>query len=264
LLAGLGKMKSVFFAPKMDGYNAPYDHPLFEEEVYINPVPYLEYYKEHHILHDYWKCPAWQKSFKNAYVFFSQLDMEIQYDKNTGVIENNSFKYCTFDEGNPPGMHQSSFDGPPVHRPPAPYNGIAIGQVKQQLIFWPDDDSKNIWLEILPTPDNFGKHGIELIGGEFPFSRWFRPSLFAYKFHNESTVIKRGEPLGVIRFKNLDDYLEDIKLERQDIPEKLMRKSLNHSLLKLFLPNKSWGLIKDSPSKKCPVSWWRKKFTNVK
>lgn len=257
-------MKTVYFSPKMDGYNAPYDHPLFEDEVFISPVPYLEYYKDQHAFHEYWKCPAWQKSFKNAYVFFSQLDMEIQYDKNTGIVENNSFRYCTFDEGNPPGMQQFSFDGPPVHRPPAPYNGIAVAQIKQQLIFWPELKEKNIWLEILATPTNFSQHGIELVGGEFPFSRWFRPAVFAFKFHHENTVIHRGDPLGIIRFKNLDDYLEDIKLERQDISEELIKKSLNHSMLKIFLPNKSWGLIKNTPSKKCPVSWYNKIFNRLK
>ena len=243
----------------MEGYSAPYDHPLFEEEVYISPVPYLEYYRIQHEKHDYWRCPAWQKSFKNAYVFFSQIDIEIEYDKEKGIVKNEAFKYCTFDEGNPGGIENFSFDGPPVHRPPAPYNGIAIGQIKQQLVFWPETNSKNIWLEIISTPDAMSRHGAELIGGEFPFSRWFRPSLFAFKFHNERTIIKRGEPLGIVRFKNLDNYLEDIKLQRQDIPEKLIRKSLNHSLLKMFLPNKSWNLIKDTPKKSCPFSWFRTK-----
>lgn len=250
-------MKTIFFAPKMESYNAPYDHPLFEEEVYINPIPYLEYYKEQHENHDYWRCPAWQKSFKNAYVFFSQIDIEIEYDKEKGIVKNEAFKYCTFDEGNPSGIEDFSFGGPPVHRPPAPYRGVAIGQVKQQLIFWPENNSKNIWLEILPVPMMLSQHGAELIGGEFPFSRWFRPSLFAFKFHHEKTIIKRGDPLGIIRFKNIDNYLEDIKLQKQDIPDKLMRKSLNHSLLKNFLPNKSWTLIKDYPRTPCPLKWWR-------
>jgi hypothetical protein len=253
-------MKTVFFAPCMDGYNAPYHHPLFEEEVYINPVPYLEYYKDQHINHDYWRCPAWQKSFKNAYVFFSQIDIEITYCKKTGIIANEAFKYCTFDEGNPPGIENFSFGGPPIHRPPAPYNGVAIGQVKQQLIFWSENKNNDLWLEILPIPNMYSQHGAEIIGGEFPFSRWFRPSLFAFKFHNEITVIRRGDPLGIVRFKNLNNYLEDIKITRQEISEKLVRKSLNHSLLKIFLPNKSWSLIKDPPRKKCPIAWWKNKW----
>lgn len=251
-------MKTVFFAPKMEGYSMPFDHPLFEDEVYLQPIPYLEYYKEQHVKHDYWKCPAWQKSFKNAYVFFSQIDMEVTYDKETGIVDNEAFKYFTFDEGNPPGMQNFSFDGPPVHRPPAPFNGVAIGQTKQQLVFWSKDNSKSIWLEILPVPDFIRKHGAELIGGEFPFSRWFRPALFAFKFHQEKTIIRRGEPLGIVRFKNLNNYLEDITLEKTDIPEKIIRKSLNHSLLKLFLPNKSWGLIKEEPKKKCPFKFWNR------
>lgn len=251
-------MKTVFFAPKMEGYSMPFDHPLFEDEVYLQPIPYLEYYKEQHVKHDYWKCPAWQKSFKNAYVFFSQIDMEVTYDKETGIVDNEAFKYFTFDEGNPPGMQNFSFDGPPVHRPPAPFNGVAIGQTKQQLVFWSKDNSKSVWLEILPVPDFIRKHGAELIGGEFPFSRWFRPALFAFKFHQEKTTIRRGEPLGIIRFKNLDSYLEDITLEKTDIPEKIIRKSLNHSLLKMFLPNKSWSLIKEEPKKKCPFKFWNR------
>lgn len=253
-------MKTVFFAPKMDGYNAPYDHPLFENEVYINPVPYLEYYNDQHKRHEYWRCPAWQKSFKNAYVFFSQIDIEVSYDKQSGILNEESFKYCTFDEGNPPGIENFSFGGPPVHRPPAPYNGIAIGQIKQQFVFWPEKEKiKNLWLEILPVPDMLHNHGVELIGGEFPFSRWFRPSLFAFKFYKEHTVIKRNDPLGIIRFKNLDNYLEDVKLVRHDIPEKFIRKSLNHSLLKVFLPNKSWNFIKDPPKKTCPYHWFKSK-----
>jgi hypothetical protein len=251
-------MKSVFFSPKMEGYNSPYDHPLFEDEVYIPPVPYLEYYKEQHIDHAYWRCPAWQKSFKNAYVFFSQIDIEINYCKETGIISNTAFKYCTFDEGNPEGIENFSFGGPPVHRPPAPYNGVAVGQINQQLVFWTESSNKNIWLEIMPTSNMMSKHGAELIGGEFPFSRWYRPSLFAFKFHQEKTAIRRGEPLGIIRFKNLDDYLEDVVLEKKEIPETLIRKSLNHSLLKIFLPNKSWGLIKDTPKKQCPIAWWKR------
>jgi hypothetical protein len=81
--------------------------------------------------------------------------------------------------------------------------------------------------------------------------------LFAFKFHKEKTIIKRGDPLGIIRFKNLDDYLEDIKIKKEEIPEKLIRKSLNHSLLKNFLPSKSWHLIKDIPKKKCPIKWFK-------
>jgi len=248
-------MNTVFFAPKMEGYNSPYDHPLFEDEVYINPICYLDYYKDQHKNHSYWRCPAWQNSFKNAFVFFSQIDIEIDYNKNTGIIKNEAFRYCTFDEGNPVGLENFSFDGPPIHRPPAPYNGVAIGQINQHFVFWTEEKFKNIWLEIMPTPNMLSRYGAELIGGEFPFSRWYRPSLFAFKFHQEKVVIKRGDPLGIIRFKNLDNYLEDIKLQKACIPNNLIRKSLNHALLKIFLPNKSWSLIKDPFKNVCPSKW---------
>ena len=252
-------MKKIFYAPRIDNYSMPYDHPLLEEEVYIPPVPYLTYFKESHEKHVYWKCPAWKTSFKNSYVFFSQIDVEVKYNKETGIVDNEAFKYCTFDEAKGAVYENAGFFDPREHKPPPPYNGVAVGQVNQQLIFWSEKQkNKNLWLEIQPVPDMIRTHNAELIGGEFPFSRWFRPSLFAFKFHNETTVIKRGEPLGIIKFKNLDDYLEEIVLERAEPSNQLIRKSENHTRLKIFLPNKSWNLIKDKPESKCPFKkFWR-------
>lgn len=240
----------------MDGYNPSYEHPLFEDEVYIPPQPYLTYFKDNHEKHTYWQCPAWKKSLKNSFVFFSQIDIEINYNKDTGVIDDNSFKYCSFDEGKGL-MHENfMYAQPSEEPPPPPYSGIAVGQINQHMVFWPEDKKhKNLWLEISPIPHLIKTHNIELIGGEYPFSRWFRPSLFAFKFHNEKTIIKRGEPLGIIKFRNTDNYSEDFKLEKSQITDEIMRKSESHTRLKLFLPNKSWSLIKNDKKSKCP--FWR-------
>lgn len=253
-------MKTVYFAPKIDGYPQPYDHPLLDDVAYISPVPFLTYFKDRHSDHTYSKCPAWRSSFKNSYVFFSQMDIEINYNKETGVVDNASFEYCSFDEAK--GLiHElmpfgSQRGGP---KSPPPYYGVAIGQINQPIIFWPKDEKfKNMWLEIQPIPDMIKTHNAELITGEFPFSRWNRPSLFAFKFYNEKTVFRRGDPLGIIRFKNLDNYVEDIVLEKIDPSDKIIRKFESHGRLKNFLPNKSWGLIKDAPTTRCPVKWWKK------
>lgn len=253
-------MKKIYFAPKMDGYNPSYEHPLFEDEVYIPPISFLEYYKKEHEKHTYWQCPAWKKSLKNSYVFFSQIDIEVTYNKETGVISDESFKYFSFDEGT--GLvNESFFYSQPAEEPPKPpYNGIAVGQINQHIVFWPENNKyKNFWLEILPIPNMISTHGLELIGGEYPFSRWFRPALFAFKFHKEKTIIKRGQPLGIIKFRNIENYSEDFKLEKSMITNEIMRKSENHTRLKIFLPNKSWNLIKNDKKSKCPF-WklWRK------
>ena len=247
-------MKKVYFQPRMDGYNMPYDHPLFDEEVYIPPVPYLEFVKKEHEKHTYWKCPAWQQYHKNSYVFFTQLDIEVNYNKQTGVVTDSSYNFFTFDEA--AGAREIHFNQPVEHQPPNPYHGIAVGQSNQHMIFWPEHKkNKNMWLEILPLPTTLSTHGAELIGGEYPFGRWFRPSLFAFRFHNEVTKWRRGDPLGIIKFKNTDNYSEDIKLERKEIPEEIAKRSHSHSFLKIFLPKKSWTLIKDDKPSKCP--FWR-------
>lgn len=255
-------MKTICYAPHMNTSRTPYDHPLFDDIAYIPPVPFLTYFKDQHINHTYSKCPAWVSSFKNSYVFFSQTDIEINYNKDTGIVSDESFNHCTFDEANelitelmPFGKQQ----GGPKTSPP--YHGVAVGQLVQSLVFWPKDDKfKNMWLEIQPIPDMIQTHRAELVGGEFPFSRWFRPSMFAFKFHSENTVFKRGEPLGIIKFKNLNNYLEDISLEKVEPTDSMIRKIENHTRLKNFLPNKSWGLIKDNPaSSSCPFSkFWER------
>jgi hypothetical protein len=246
----------------MDGNRAPYDHPLFDDLAYIPPVPFLTYFKEQHAHHTYSKCPAWKSSLKNSYVFFSQTDVEINYNKDTGVVSDESFNHCTFDEATglitelmPFGKQQ----GGPKDSPP--YSGVAVGQLVQSVLFWPKDSKfKNMWLEIQPIPDMIQTHRAELIGGEFPFSRWFRPIMFAFKFYSEKTIFKRGDPIGIVKFKNIDNYLEEIFLEKIEPPDSMIRKIENHTRLKNFLPNKSWGLIKDNIAhNRCPFrKFWKR------
>lgn len=243
-------MKNIYYAPKMEGYIDEYYHPLFENEVYLPLKPYLQYYKEYHSKHTYWECPAWKEYYKNCFVIFSQIDMKVIYDKSTGIIQRESYNYCIFDEGN---------DGPVMNDFPyelsvnggrLPFNGIAVGQIKQHYVFW--TDHKNLWAEIISPPDILKTLGMELITAEYPFSRWHRPLLCAYKFHNEETIIKRGTPIGVVKFKNTKKYNDKFNLERKDPPITIKRKSLNHSLLKKFLPKQSWDLIRNDSESKCP------------
>lgn len=250
-------METVLYAPKMEGYSVPYDHPLFEPEVFIEPVSFLEYYKDQNTKHSYWKCPAWQKYYKNCFVIFSQTDIEINYNKQNGEITRESFDHCVFDEGTEAGSIPAFAPGGPQVHHTMPYHGIAVGQLRQHYVFWNESKNKHLWVEIIATPDMFKTHGIELISGEYPFSRWLRPSLFAFKFHNESIIIKRGAPLGIVKFKDVTDHSKDFTLVRKNPSEDIKKRSKNHSLLKYFLPNKSWGLIKDEPKNKCPWRWFK-------
>ena len=221
----------------MEGYQFGWDHPLFEEEVYIPIEPYLTYYKKYHEKHTYWKCPAWKHYWKNAFVIFSQMDMTITYKKDTGVVDDWSYKFINVDEGKAP---------PIMIRPPTPYNGVLVGQMHQHFSLWSKERTKDIWVEIL-SPPNFAEKGIEIITAEYPFNRWPRMMLSACRFNNEVTNISRGEPIGIIRFRSYDTTFS---LERKDAPDKLKVKSLNLSSIKDFLPGKSWEIIKEN---KCPM-----------
>ena len=230
-------MKKIYYAPFMEGYQFGWEHPLFEEEVYIPIQPYLTYYKKYHEKHTYWKCPAWKHYWKNAFVIFSQMDMTITYKKDTGVVDDWSYKFINVDEGKAP---------PIMIRPPTPYNGVLVGQIHQHFLLWSKERTKDIWVEIL-SPPNFAEKGIEIITAEYPFNRWPRMILSACRFNNEVTNISRGEPIGIIRFRNYDTTFS---LERKDAPDKLRVKSNNLASIKDFLPGKSWEIIKEN---KCPM-----------
>ena len=230
-------MKKIYYAPFMEGYQFGWEHPLFEEEVYIPIQSYLSYYKEYHEKHTYWKCPAWKHYWKNSFVIFSQMDMTITYDKNTGVVDQWSYDFINVDEGKSP---------PTLMKPPTPYNKVLVGQMHQHFTFWSKEKTKDIWVEIV-SPPSFAEKGIEIISAEYPFNRWPRMILSACKFNNEVTNISRGEPIGVIRFRSYDTTFS---LERKDAPDKLRVKSHNLARVKNFLPNKSWEIIKEN---KCPM-----------
>ena len=230
-------MKKIYYAPFMEGYQFGWEHPLFEEEVYIPIQSYLSYYKEYHEKHTYWKCPAWKHYWKNSFVIFSQMDMTITYDKNTGVVDQWSYDFINVDEGKSP---------PTLMKPPTPYNGVLVGQMHQHFVFWSKEKTRDTWVEIV-SPPSFAEKGIEIISAEYPFNRWPRMILSACKFNNEVTNILRGEPIGVIRFRSYDTTFS---LERKDAPDKLRVKSHNLARVKNFLPNKSWEIIKEN---KCPM-----------
>ena len=230
-------MKKIYYAPFMEGYQFGWEHPLFEEEVYIPIQPYLSYYKEYHEKHTYWKCPAWKHYWKNSFVIFSQMDMTITYDKDTGVVDQWSYDFINVDEGKSP---------PTLMKPPTPYNGVLVGQMHQHFVFWSKEKTRDTWVEIV-SPPSFAEKGIEIISAEYPFNRWPRMILSACRFNNEVTNISRGEPIGVIRFRSYDTTFS---LERKDAPDKLRVKSHNLARVKNFLPNKSWEIIKEN---KCPM-----------
>jgi hypothetical protein len=256
-------MRTIYYAPKIENSGPKgFEHPLLEDEIFIPIKPYLTYYKEHHEKHVYWECPAWKKYYKNSFVIFSQSNIEVKFSKEDGVVDPETYVHMNIDGGfaiNDMNLFGRSMLGEDpstmgvIHKPlRPPYHGLIIGQLHQHYFFWTEPQVKTLWIEILPT--TIPIPGAELVSAEYPVGRWMRPTICAYKF-NEPTIIKRGDPIGILRFRNSRKYDENFRLERKDIPQNVMRKAYNHSILKKFLPKKSWDFIKDEPKEsKCPFS----------
>tara|TARA_B100002019_G_scaffold205384_1_gene178140 strand:+ start:5203 stop:5952 length:750 start_codon:yes stop_codon:yes gene_type:complete len=249
-------MKKIHYAPLMNNYRDSYNHPLFEDEVFIKPERYLTYYKDDHFSHTYWNCHAWKEYYKNAFVIFCQQDITIDYEKDSGKISERSFDGFSFDEGN----RNTGIPNVPIHfngQQERPYNGVAIGQLTEHMFVWVESKDKNIWVETI-QPQNITEKGMEIIPAEFPFSRWYRPLTFAYKFHKERTTISRGEPIGILKFKNYNSIRDSFSLEKTYPSERLAKKSFNHATLKNFLPGKSWDLLMNNQESKCPFkNFWK-------
>ena len=167
------------------------------------------------------------------------MDMEIKYNKTTGVVDQNTYMHINVDEGSPETVMLRP-------GPTPPYNGILVGQIHQHFTFWSKERTKDIWVEIVASP-NFANKGIEIISAEYPFNRWPRMILSACRFNNEVTKISRGEPIGILRFKSYDNT---VSLERKQAPDRLKIKSHNLARVKDFLPGKSWEIVKEN---KCPM-----------
>ena len=66
-------------------------HPLFIPEYYIPPQRYIDYAKEQHKDHSYYKCPAWKQYWANTFVVFNQMDINFKWQKSDGLVYDSSF-----------------------------------------------------------------------------------------------------------------------------------------------------------------------------
>tara|TARA_B100001113_G_scaffold317552_1_gene285035 strand:+ start:909 stop:1721 length:813 start_codon:yes stop_codon:yes gene_type:complete len=231
-----------------------WDHPLHNEGVYIPPQRVLEYEKDVHVGHMYWECPAWKSYWNNTWVVFSQMDLDIEWDKETGRITKTSFQLPAFrdhiliNEGSLKGENYG-WDGSRIG---CPYQGHLVFQMPQLLFMWLPNKDRNIWVEMAAFPSVFHKTGLEFINVEYPFSRWFKAANPAFKAHATKFSIKRGDPLYTMRFKGGKN--NQYRLERwkdPEPPEWIKIRSNQHSALKQWVKKVSWNLIKKDG--KCPV-----------
>lgn len=233
------------------------EHPLAIPEYHLAPQKYLDYAREQHVDHTYWRCPAWQEYWKDTYIVFNQIDVNFKYDKQTGLLYeasfpiNRSMNYIYVQEGHTKDMKQGAMS----------YDrnvGLVI-QWAQSMMVWPERTSKNLWVELVPYPETHHKTGMELITAEFPLGRWHRSINGAFICHAPDTKVPRGTPLYMIKFRGGRDHKYDLEMA-EEVPNNIARQfKVNHGL-KNWLPKKSWGMMKnDVEESKCPFSFlWKK------
>ena len=223
-----------------------WDHPLHMDGVWIPPQRVLEYEKDRHEGHTYWECPAWKSYWNNSWVVFSQLDLSIEWNKETGQITKTSFKtdqfrdYILLNEGKLLGNGFSA----DTARMGCPYEGNLVFQMPQLLFMWLPNKNRNVWLELSAYPALFHKTGLEFISVEYPFSRWYKAANPAFKAHATKFTIKRGDPLYVMRFKGAKNNVYNLeRWHEPEPPEEIQIRSNQHAALKQWVKKVTWNLI---------------------
>ncbi len=231
-----------------------WDHPLHQESVYIPPQRVLDYEQKTHEAHTYWECPAWKSYWNNTWVVFSQLDLEVEYNKDTGRVTKTSFSTQAFRDHiliNEGSLIDKDFSWDST-RIGCPYKGNLVFQMPQLIFMWLPNKNRNIWVELAAYPSLFHKTGLEFISVEYPFSRWYKAANPAFKAHGSSFKIKRGDPLYTMRFKGGKNNLYNLQRWKDpEPPEWLKIRSNQHAALKQWAQKVSWNLIKKDG--KCPV-----------
>lgn len=248
----------VGYVENAGGRDDIWDHPLHNEGVFIPPQRMLEAEQARHADRSYQQCPAWKSYWSQTWVVYNQIDLKIEYNKQTGLISNTNFplqdfnKYMLINEGS--NRHFSST------QMGCEYNGYLVFQLAQSLFMWLPDKQKNIWVELAAHPDLYHKTGLEFLNVEYPFSRWCRPANGAFKAHSSKFEIKRGQPLYTMRFRGAKNNAYDLRRWKDfSGPPKHLQKRLNqHQSLKQWVKGVSWNLIKnDVEEKKCPFRMFR-------
>ena len=231
-----------------------WDHPLHQESVFIPPQRVLDYEQGMHEAHTYWECPAWKSYWNNTWVVFSQLDLEVEYNKDTGRVTKTSFAVQSFRDHiliNEGSLIDKNFhwDSSAMG---CPYKGNLVFQMPQLLFMWLPNKDRNVWVELAAYPSLFHKTGLEFISVEYPFSRWYKAANPAFKAHGSKFKIKRGDPLYTMRFKGGKNNAYTLKRWKDpEPPEWLKIRSNQHAALKQWVKKVSWNLIKSD--KECPV-----------
>ena len=170
----------------------------------------------------YLKCPAFQDYYKNTFIIKSPVDIKLNINKDGENFHINS-----------PNNTQEFFDRF-IHVRHDENKLYLTLSIQIQYVFISKD---SVMVEVLPT--NFHntsfRGNINLIGGTFDISKWYRPVDFTFEVIDGCNTIdiKRGDPLMYVRFNTNNK----VKLEEQEYNEELIQ-TVNACLdTKYYKPN---------------------------
>lgn len=225
-------MSKVYFSPYYT-FSDVKDKTTFNDianVTFLDPVPYISHLVKVRGKDDvFLKCPAVIEYLKNCFVILSPFDIELEFDHTRVRIVNPSqidnpdlFKFIS---------------GYKINRTlEQPAGALPLLSLSPMYTFYSVDD---VQLEILPPILFNTASKYNIVPGKLDINKWIRPLDWTFEIFNpnENLIIKRKDPLFVIRFTNTDN--SKIKLERSFSNKDLFEFSRATSLSRTLVPNLS-------------------------
>lgn len=205
-------MAIVYYTPTQQGIYVNSVNPNYTEHsglylLFNDPEPYIPFLVKMRGKDDVFvKCPGFTDYFKQAYIISSPFDIEISFSKGSAY---------------PEFIQPNVRNNPDLFRV---YSNFLINRTLEQpkgakpLLSLPPSylfySNESVMMEMLPPFMMPNSYKFLNVPGEYNIGKWIRPIDFTIEINNpnENLIIKKGEPLFVVKFTASDG--SKVKLER--------------------------------------------------
>lgn len=159
-------------------------------------------------------CPAWNHQNSRTYTFYASVNLQFQYDVETGQFFSSTIS----------AEEVSQIVSPvslPTENTPLVFE---LGNFYTNF-YWTKE--KNLWISVLPHPLTSLNNNFYHCGAQFNLSNWARMVNMGIIVvdPDKEVHIKRGDPLYTIKF-HTEDQNEEIDLVRKAIDERVLTEAL--------------------------------------
>ena len=205
-------MATVYYTPTHQGIyvnpvNPTYTEPSGLYLLFNDPEPFIPFLVKTRGKDDVFvRCPGFTEFFKGAYVITAPFDMEISFNKGNAYPE-----FITPNVRSNPDLFRV-------------YSTFLINRTLEQpkdskpLLSLPPSytffSNESVMMEMLPPFMMPNSSKFLTVPGVYDIGKWIRPIDFTVEVNNpgENFIIKKGEPLFVVRFTSSDG--SKVELER--------------------------------------------------